>query len=63
MSGTVTVKSGSESDLLAAVASAGPVSVAVDATSKLFRVGGLHKDAYCTPITYRAVLACSWFVR
>ena len=32
------VTSGSESDLKAAVASAGPVAVAVDASSKAFRV-------------------------
>ena len=39
MSGTVQVKSGSETYLKAAVASAGPVSVAVDANSNAFRVG------------------------
>ena len=38
ISGSVRVPSGSESDLLAAVATAGPVAVAVDASSKAFRV-------------------------
>ena len=38
MSGTVQIKSGSETYLKAAVASAGPVSVAVDGKSNAFRV-------------------------
>ena len=38
MSGTVSIKSGSESSLQAAVANVGPVSVAVDAASTAFRV-------------------------
>ena len=38
MSGSVFIKQGSESDLLAAVASVGPVSVAVDGRNKAFRV-------------------------
>lgn len=38
ISGSVKIASGSESDLLAAVATAGPVAVAVDASSKAFRV-------------------------
>ena len=38
MSGTVAIKSGSESSLQAAVANVGPVSVAVDAASTAFRV-------------------------
>lgn len=38
MSGTVRINSGSESDLQAAVATAGPVSVAVDSSSNYFRV-------------------------
>ena len=38
ISGSVKIPSGSESDLLAAVATAGPVAVAVDASSKAFRV-------------------------
>ena len=42
MSGSVSVKSGSESDLQAAVAYVGPVAVAVDASSRAFRV--------CTPL-------------
>lgn len=41
MSGSVSIKSGSESDLQAAVAYVGPVAVAVDASSRAFRV--------CTP--------------
>lgn len=39
MSGTVSIKSGSESDLKNAVAFAGPVSTAVDASSNGFKVG------------------------
>lgn len=43
MSGTVSIKSGSESSLQAAVANVGPVSVAVDAASTAFRVSyGIH---------------------
>ena len=38
ISGSVRIPSGSESDLLEAVATAGPVAVAVDASSKAFRV-------------------------
>lgn len=38
MSGIVMIRSGSESDLQAAVAFAGPVAVAVDASSTAFRV-------------------------
>lgn len=38
MSGIVTIKSGSESDLLSAVANVGPVAVAVDGASNAFRV-------------------------
>jgi len=38
MSGSVSIKSGSESDLQAAVAYVGPVAVAVDASSRAFRV-------------------------
>lgn len=42
MSGQVMVKSGDESSLLAAVASTGPVVVAVDASSNAFRVRGVN---------------------
>jgi len=38
MSGTVAIQSGSESNLQAAVANVGPVSVAVDGKSNAFRV-------------------------
>lgn len=38
MSGVVSIKSGSEQDLLAAVATAGPIAVTVDASSNGFRV-------------------------
>ena len=38
MSGTVVIQSGSESNLLSAVANVGPVSVAVDGSSNAFRV-------------------------
>ena len=38
MSGTVTIKKGSESSLLSAVANVGPVAVAVDGSSNAFRV-------------------------
>ena len=38
MSGSVSIQEGSERDLQAAVATAGPVAVAVDARNKAFRV-------------------------
>lgn len=38
MSGTVTIKKGSESALLGAVANVGPVAVAIDGSSNAFRV-------------------------
>lgn len=38
ITGMVHIKRGSEADLLAAVATVGPVAVNVDASSKLFRV-------------------------
>ncbi len=38
MSGTVSIKKGSESGLLGAVANVGPVAVAVDGSSNAFRV-------------------------
>ena len=37
-SGVVTITSGSESDLQVAVATAGPISVTIDATANAFRV-------------------------
>ena len=38
MSGVVSIKSGSEQDLLVAVATVGPIAIAVDASSNGFRV-------------------------
>ena len=38
MSGSISIASGSESDLQSAVASMGPIAVAVDASSNAFRV-------------------------
>ena len=38
ISGSIQIKSGDEYSLMAAVASAGPVAVGVDASSKSFRV-------------------------
>lgn len=38
MSGVVSIKSGSEQELLAAVATVGPIAIAVDASSNGFRV-------------------------
>lgn len=38
MSGVMSIKSGSEQDLLAAVATVGPIAVTVDASSNGFRV-------------------------
>ena len=38
MSGSVSISSGKEDDLLAAVATVGPISAAVDASSNAFRV-------------------------
>ena len=42
MSGVVNIKSGSEEDLLAAVATVGPIAVNVDGSSNGFRVCTLH---------------------
>lgn len=42
MSGVVNIKSGSEGDLLAAVATVGPIAVNVDGSSNGFRVCTLH---------------------
>lgn len=39
MSGILNIESGNEHDLLAAVATVGPVAAAVDASSNAFRVG------------------------
>ena len=44
ITGMVRIKRGSETDLLAAVATVGPVAVNVDASSKLFRV------SMCSPM-------------
>ena len=46
ISGVVRIRSGSESDLLAAVATVGPVAVNVDASSNTFRVSE-HKSDLC----------------
>ena len=48
MSGTVSVKSGSESNLQAAVANVGPVAVAVDGANNAFRVSqeGLYRGVF-----------------
>ena len=42
--GVVVIPSGSEDDLQAATATAGPVSVAVDASSNAFRVSTVHMN-------------------
>ena len=44
ISGSVSISSGNEGQLLAAVASTGPVAVAVDGSNKAFRV----RNSYCT---------------
>ncbi len=48
MSGIVIIRAGSETDLQAAVAFAGPVTVAVDASSTEFRVGTLPLNSLYT---------------
>lgn len=50
MSGTVKIKSGSESDLLSAVANVGPVAVAVDGRSNAFRFyySGVYDSSRCS---------------
>lgn len=48
-SGVVAIKYGSESDLKAAVALNGPISVAVDARSSAFRV------SFCTPFDITSI--------
>ena len=40
--GVISIASGSETDLLAAVATVGPVAIAVDANTNAFRVGILN---------------------
>ena len=42
MTGTVSIKSGSEGDLMNALTTMGPISVAVDARSHGFRVNSLR---------------------
>ncbi len=42
ISGSVTISSGNEANLQAAVASTGPVAVAVDGSNKAFRVCAMH---------------------
>lgn len=71
ISGIITIQSGSESNLLAAVGTTGPVSVAVDAHLNSFRVCqlalSLHRKYYSTPValsvhcsTDTALLYPSW---
>lgn len=48
----VTIQSGSESDLLEAVASQGPISVAIDATSELqLYTSGVLNDSTCSSVS------------
>ncbi|XP_064383113.1 procathepsin L-like [Halichondria panicea] len=50
MSGSVSIKSGSEEDLLTAVANVGPVSVAIDGANSAFRFyySGVYDSSRCT---------------
>lgn len=50
ISGMVRIKSGSESDLLVAVATVGPIAVNVDASSSMFRV--------CNKLMQKACMLC-----
>lgn len=56
MSGSVSIKSGSEDDLQTAVANVGPVSVAIDGANNAFRVSLsslVHKahTHLCVPVS------------
>ncbi len=42
MSGSVSINSGNEDDLLTAVANVGPVAVAIDGANSAFRVSHTH---------------------
>ena len=57
MSGIVTIKSGSESDLLSAVANVGPVAVAVDGASNAFRVSLLAAVACRHTCMYHSIVS------
>lgn len=46
MSGSISISSGNEGQLFAAVASTGPIAVAVDGSSKAFRVS----NAICVSV-------------
>ena len=53
----VRIKKGSESDLMAAVANVGPVSVAIDGNSNAFRVTVYISDY---SHNYKSNIACSF---
>ena len=59
MSGIVSIKTGDETDLQAAVASVGPVSVAVDGRNTAFRVCRKNIDHSAGAIIYVAVYSHS----
>ncbi len=50
ISGVVSIRSGSESDLLAAVATVGPIAVGVDASSKSFMVSIMFYPSAANPL-------------
>ncbi len=60
MSGSVSIKSGSEEDLLTAVANVGPVSVAIDGANSAFRVSLSVKHATLIAALRHAI--CTLFV-
>lgn len=64
MSGTVSIKKGSESGLLGAVANVGPVAVAVDGSSNAFRVSltQIHPMLYQWWV-YLPLVLFQWRVR
>ena len=53
MSGVIKISEGDEKQLLEAVATVGPVAVAVDATSKAFRVCLPIQPEWCMQLQYR----------
>lgn len=60
MSGIVSVKSGSESDLKTAVAFAGPVSTAVDASSNGFKVCSGVATLSLNMRSINSTVLCQW---
>ena len=60
--GVISITSGSETDLLAAVATVGPVAVAVDANTNAFRVGLFaHIRLHCAAEKVKFSTSCKYY--